>query len=641
MKKLVKGIKDFAYRYRAIFFIVGLASASIAGVIHLFTVSNNHNVELVTRSCLNTAQKAFTDLETNSSSMLSATLEALLTNKEIGAQFVKRNRENLYQLTRPLFEHLKKQNHVTHWYFLNPEPGKTCFLRVHAPHKYNDIITRVTMDTSIKTKKIAFGKELGKTALALRAVHPYYYENQLIGYIELGIEMEDLFKVLSQQTGNEYGLLIKKEFLDESKWASVNAEKKIPNNWNDMEHLLLVNKTSDAIRPELFKEKFGNPGNIPDEGIVLEKITKDKKHFARGIFPFFDAAGRKVGGVFIRKDITPIYNAMQGQKQKIVLLILFFMGIITFFMVFFHKRAERELRTYRTRLEEMVKESPAELLEINKRLNLEIEEHKRVQEALQDECTAREEAEEKQVEAVKHAERSARMASIGVMAAGVTHEINQPLNAIKVTADSIQYWHRRNPGVLPQDFVDQLGIITKSVKRIVEIIQHMRAFWVVPHAPGVSDVNINKAVRNAFSLTRQQILAHGINHRFLLDTASPAPVFKGNLIHIEQIIVNLLVNAIRALDEKDASNKEITVTTQRQDQWVVLEIEDNGPGLPEVDVNKLFDPFFSTDTSGEGMGLGLAIVKRYIDKYNGTIKVRNQPEGGAVFTIKFPIADKR
>jgi signal transduction histidine kinase len=637
VRKIVETIKSFAYRYRAIFFIVGLASAGIVGVLHLFTVSNNHNVELVTRSCLNTAQKAFTDLETNTGRMLSATLEVLLTNKEIGAQFAKRDRENLYRLTRPVFEHLKKQDNITHWYFLNPEPGRTCFLRVHAHHKYNDIISRVTMDTSIKTKKIAFGKELGKTALALRAVRPYYYKNQLIGYIELGIEMEDFFKVLSKQTGNEYGLLIKKEFLDESKWASLTAEKKIPNNWDDMEHLLLVNQTSDTIHLLQFKEKFGNPGHIPDDGIVLEKLTENKRHFARGIFPFYDAAGRKVGGVFIRKDITPIYNAMQEQKQEIVLMILFFMGIITFFMVFFHKRAEKELRNYRTRLEEMVKESTAELLEINKRLNLEIEEHKQVQEALQDQCKAREEAEEKQLEAVKHAERSARMASIGVMAAGVTHEINQPLNAIKVTADSIQYWHRRNPGVLPQDFVDQLGIITKSVKRIVEIIQHMRAFWVVPHARGVSGVNINRAVKNALSLTRQQILAHGINQRFQLDTASPAPVFKGNIIHIEQIIVNLLVNAIRALDEKDSDNKEITVTTQQQDRWVVLEIADNGPGLPEVDVNKLFDPFFSTNTGGEGMGLGLAIVKRYIDKYNGTIQVRNRPEGGAVFTVKFPV----
>ena len=71
---------------------------------------------------------------------------------------------------------------------------------------------------------------------------------------------------------------------------------------------------------------------------------------------------------------------------------------------------------------------------------------------------------------------------------------------------------------------------------------------------------------------------------------------------------------------------------------MVLEIEDNGPGLPSVDIDKLFDPFFSTNNSGEGMGLGLAIVKRYIDTYNGVIEARNNPDSGAVFTIKFPVS---
>lgn len=635
--KIIKNFKNIIYRYRAIFFILGLAFASIIGVIHLFNISNSHNVKLITQCSIKNAQKAFKDLEINTGNMLSAALEALLINEEIAFHFSKRNRNPLYRLCRPLFEKIKEQNSITHWYFLNPEPGKTCFLRIHTPHIYNDTITRVTLDTCIKTKELVLGKELGKTALALRAVHPYFHKGHLLGYMELAVEMEYFFNVLKQQTDIEYGLAIRKEFLDESKWASVTKEKKIQNNWNDMEQLLLVNKTSDALHLRRFQKQLENPGRTSDEGIVLEMLTDKKRHFIRGIFPFYDSAKRKVGGVFIQKDITPIFIAMQKQKSEIVTMLLGFMGVITLFMIFFHKQGERELKEYRNRLEELVEERTVKLLEINNRLIMEIENHKQDQVALEEECKAREKAEKKQVEAVKQMERSARLASLGVMAAGITHEINQPLNAIKVTAESIQYWHKRNAGVLPEMFTEQLNIISKSVKRIVEIIQHMRTFWVVPHAPGLTEVDINKAVKNALSLTRQQIHAHGIQERVNLDT-EPVMV-EGNMVHFEQIIVNLLVNAIYALDEKDRGDKEIKITTRREEQGVELTIEDNGPGLPTEDPGKLFDPFFSTRSSGKGMGLGLAIVKRYIDRYDGTIDARNNAKTGTVITIRFPFSE--
>jgi len=192
----IKRIKDFIFRYRAIFFIVGLTAASIVGVIHLFTISNNHNIELITRTSIKTSGKAFLDLEKNTVNMLSASLKSLLVNDSIAAQFSSKDREALYRMCYPLFKDLKNQNRITHWYFLNPEPIKTCFLRIHSPHLYNDRITRTTLDNCIKTKSLTAGTDMGKTALALRAVHPYYYKNQLIGYMELGIQIEDFLEML-------------------------------------------------------------------------------------------------------------------------------------------------------------------------------------------------------------------------------------------------------------------------------------------------------------------------------------------------------------------------------------------------------------------------------------------------------------
>lgn len=638
-KSKIKRIKEFIYRYRAILFIVGLAAASIGGVIHLFAISNAHSVELITKTSIKTARKAFLNLEENTANMLLATIETLMMNDTIAAHFFTRDRQALYQVCRPLFRKLKRQNRITHWYFLNPEPEKTCFLRVHSPHLYNDLITQDTLDNCIITKSFTVGKELGKTALALRAVHPFYYRNKLIGYMGLGVQIEDFLEILKEQTGNEYCLLIKKEYLDRKKWVSVTTVKALRNTWDDLKYLLYVYSTWDCIYFDRFIKALEDIEDVFVEGIVLEKISRDNSHFVRGIFPFYDAAGRKVGGVLSLKEITPMVDAMRSQESKIVLMLLVFMSVITFFMIFFHKRAEKELRQYRGRLEEMVRESTKELLETNKRLNLEIKEHKEAQMALEQECEARQEAEKKHVQAVKHAERSTRLASIGVMAASITHEINQPLNAIKVTADSIQYWYKRNPGALPEPFTNQLDIISQSVQRIVEIIEHMRTFWVRPGTREISEVNVNKAIKNALSLTRQQLHAHGINEVIKMDI-DPLSV-KGNLVNIEQIIVNLVVNAVHALDQKRGKDKKIEITTFVDESFAVVVVRDNGPGLPTEDHNKLFDPFFSTNNNGEGMGLGLAIVKRYVDKFGGSVTAANHTEGGACFTLKFPLALKK
>lgn len=638
-------IKKFIFLYRAVFFILGLAAVSIIGVVVLFNMSNANNIDFMTRSSIKQSTQAFNDLEKSLVNMLSATLESLMINKEIAEAFVARDTKKLLSITRPLLDHFKEQNGITHWYFILPSPGKKCFLRVHSPPLNYDTIRRFTLDKSIETKRFSAGKELGKTALALRGVHPYYYNNQLIGYMELAIDMQYLIARLKEHTGNEYGLLIDKSFLNYRKWHSVTSQKGIRDNWNDLEHHLLVNQTGDAVKYGLLDKTYEDPAIIDNNGVVLEEFSKTGEHFVRGVFPFFDAQYRKIGGIFILKNVSDTIGRIKKKKQSILVMLICFMGIVTFFMIFFHKRAEKELRHYRSRLEEMVDDATAEIRETNRKLNLEIEKQKNIAQALEEECKARETAEKKQIRAVKQAERTARMASIGVMAAGITHEINQPLNAIKVTADSINFWHKRHPGMLPDTLAEQLEIISKSVKRIVEIIQHMRAFWVIPDAPAIAPVDLNNAIENALSLTRQQLHAHGIQKH--LELYDKPLLVEGNLIHFEQIIINLVVNAIHALDLKKGNHKEIHLISRidEDDGQVELIILDNGPGLPPENIDKIFDPFFSTNSSGEGMGLGLAIVKKYVDNYKGVIKADNTMKknriAGACFTLKFPAINSK
>jgi len=248
---------------------------------------------------------------------------------------------------------------------------------------------------------------------------------------------------------------------------------------------------------------------------------------------------------------------------------------------------------------------------------------------------ARLEAERRHTEAGRLVERASLLASIGTMTAGITHEINQSLNNIKLIADSVVMGVKREI-VLPQTgMIDRFRQISQHVKRIDQIIRHMREFWVKPTQAREEDFDLNQVVAGAFSLLEQQLYSHGIECELALETHS-LPV-RGNPIHPEQIVINLVMNAMQALDDTEREDKKIRVSTAQVGNTAVLEIKDNGTGFAEGDEERLFDPFYSTKKPGEGTGLGLAIVKKCVEDLSGAIEARKNELGGATFTVKIPI----
>jgi C4-dicarboxylate-specific signal transduction histidine kinase len=245
------------------------------------------------------------------------------------------------------------------------------------------------------------------------------------------------------------------------------------------------------------------------------------------------------------------------------------------------------------------------------------------------------ELENEQLKAKQLAERASKFASIAVMAAGITHEINQPLSAIKVTADSMVLWHEANPYTIPKRFDSRMQSISDAVERIHEIVQHMRAFWTDTSEVEPTAVNPYDVIQTTVGLFQKQMLAHLIT----LDVAihKETPAIRINRLHLEQICINLISNSIDALDSVHKRDKRICITLTHTQESVCLQIRDNATGIPDfLEPNQLFDPFYSTKTEGKGMGLGLAIVKSFVQKYQGTITATNNAEGGLTFDITFP-----
>lgn len=313
-------------KFKVIMTVILTLAIGSASIIYLLNLSYENNIKVVSEQAVKMSEESFKNLEKNDTNMLSATLLSLLENEALRKSYIAKDKDGLYRQTAPLFKEFKEKYGITHWYFLNPEPNSTCFLRVHKPTQYGDVIKRATYVNSVKSKEITSGKELGKTAFALRVVHPYYDNGKLIGYMELGEEIDHFFEIMEKQTGNEYGVLIKKEYLDAKEWAAMTTSKGLKNNWNDYKDVVLVNKTTDDTH---IIDYEGDVANVPDGGAVLEDIKKDDKVFVRGIFPLYDAKNRKVGGVFVLRDITPLYNDLKGMQNKAIMFIVALMVILS------------------------------------------------------------------------------------------------------------------------------------------------------------------------------------------------------------------------------------------------------------------------------------------------------------------------
>lgn len=240
-----------------------------------------------------------------------------------------------------------------------------------------------------------------------------------------------------------------------------------------------------------------------------------------------------------------------------------------------------------------------------------------------------EELEAKQAQLVQ----SAKLASLGELASGIAHELNNPLNNIGLFAGNAEEYltsGRSDPEPLKECFTHIQG----QVRRAASIINHIRAF--ARTAPLThEDVSINEVLRESVALMTEELRLHNISVALHFDEKQP--VVEGNRIQLEQVFVNLLTNARDAMQSSDT--KTITITTYMvDDRTVRVEISDTGSGIAPSVLPRIFDPFFTTKPVGRGTGLGLSITYGIVKEHRGTIEVTSSEETGTTFVLHFPVA---
>jgi len=262
------------------------------------------------------AAKAFADMEQREAEKLSSTLDAILLNPVFAALMAQRDRAGLLEATGPVLRDLKHQHGIGLWTFIEPEPARTCFLRVHRPELFGDQVRLMALDAAIRTGVAASGIELDRTALAFRVVRPVVLQGRVLGYLEMGEGIEGFLARLKGETGDDFALVMHKGVLEEKAWAAARGPGR--NNWSDDPEVVTVEATSPDV---LVPGAIGDVRQIPEGGRFIERVAVGNRRLVRGVVPVHDASGRTIGGLFVVHDVSALRERLRGEQLRVIVLI--------------------------------------------------------------------------------------------------------------------------------------------------------------------------------------------------------------------------------------------------------------------------------------------------------------------------------
>jgi PAS domain S-box-containing protein len=318
------------------------------------------------------------------------------------------------------------------------------------------------------------------------------------------------------------------------------------------------------------------------------------------------------------------------------------------------KLAQLELNNYQQKLEHLVHERTNELMQSNEELNSANEELMVINEKLANQKQELEQTLERLKKTQSQLIQSEKMASLGVLIAGIAHEINNPINFISCGIDGIKIYLEQindciDDCISKQKMISQNkeAILTKAsademrqtlnaliegmeigVSRTVSIVNGLRSFSRSDET-SLQQFNLHVLIDNTLLILYNQYK----NRIIIQKQYTDIPELSGFPGQLSQVIMNLLINAIQSIPDQGT----ITISTKRKGEKVQLTVQDTGTGIPEKIRNQIFDPFFTTKEAGKGTGLGLSISYNIIKEHKGEIKVESEPNKGTRFIVELPV----
>lgn len=282
----------------------------------------------------------------------------------------------------------------------------------------------------------------------------------------------------------------------------------------------------------------------------------------------------------------------------------------------FAERERRTLARVRDELEDSVERRTRDLTASNRQLSAEIDERRRAEANLH----------QTQNELIQ----AAKLAMLGQLAAGINHELNQPLAAIRAYSENARRFIELSRLEQADTNLEQIIELTH---RMADISAQLRQFS-RKSSERHERITVQSCVAYALRLFQSRL--HDDRVHLVKHLPEASVWVTGELVRLEQVIVNLISNALQAVQQSTSPTLRITLETHRGHAY--LRVADNGPGITDTHMPRVFEPFFTTKAPGTGLGLGLSISARIMEDLGGKLSVANRPEGGAEFTLTLPLA---
>jgi signal transduction histidine kinase len=225
-----------------------------------------------------------------------------------------------------------------------------------------------------------------------------------------------------------------------------------------------------------------------------------------------------------------------------------------------------------------------------------------------------------------------RITTLGELTASIAHEVNQPITAVVTHADAALRWLAAQPPDLNEGR-EALRHIVNDAHRASEVISRIRAL-AKKESSRKTLLDINETIVEVVSLTRGQVLKNGVS--LLTQLSSDLPPILGDRVQLQQVLMNLIINAIEAMGEVSEDRRKLVVCSSKDDSHgVLITVKDSGPGIGKESFDRLFNPFYTTKSTG--MGMGLSICRSIIETHGGRVWATSNLPQGAIFHFTLPL----
>ena len=596
--------KNHKYRFRALILwpLALLLSILIAAFIFASAEEEEEHIEGDAQLTFQAMAQSYDSAVAQETEKLKAAAEIILQDDVLRAALAANNRTALLHHALPLFERLHNNHQVTHFYFhaLN----RVNLLRVHEPKRFGDKIDRFTLLQAEASGKVFAGLELGPLGtFTLRVVFPWHEHGRLIGYLELGEEIDHVIHRLYGNTGTNLFLTIDKRFLNRTEWERSMRLLGHNTDWNLLPSAVVIHRAAKSIPQPIL--------NILEHrsGPNIQQLSLGKQQLWFSIMLLRDAAKHEVGHLMIMRDMTA---RIDSNRRNMLFLGSLSAGLGTLLLAFFYLltgKVEKELESRRLRLIQQAHEREKFQLKYIGEL---------------------EETHTALTQAKESAEQAGRAKS--AFLSRVSHELRTPMNAILGFAQ-LMAGDKEDP--LNPAQAENLGEILKAGWHLNALINDLLDLTRID--AGKLQLNMEATELGPLIQECEQLAAPMAANRHIHFLSDPGEYkfhsVNADPLRLKQVLLNLISNAIKYNQE----NGSITISCDlTNDNKMRILVKDTGKGIPPEKFDQLFTPFSRLDADKleiEGDGIGLTISKQLIELMGGSIGATSEVGVGSTFWI--------